>query len=488
MTGTDDDSDGRRRRAYELTAAGERALHDWLASDSPLSMELRHEGALKLFFADALDPDEQLALVRAHARGARARAGATCGPAPTRDRARRAQALPPTGARVGHRAERVLRGLVQSRGAGDRGRRGAPDHARRVVGDRRPPPPQGRGRRARCWPWWPARSAAAWPTGSTPTAPTTRPARATARSSCSSARGRTRSTDVVALVRPRQSVRSPAGRAEVLAVAAELRRDPDVARVSTFREGGECARVARRPGVLRGGQLQAGGGGLGRGRAPARPLRGTPARGAGRRRDRQHRGQRAGVGGPGAGRAAGPPVPVPPLVPLLPERRGRPAAADGGDHHDPAHVPVAAHRQRARVGVGVRPQFGHRTRARPGHRLQPLRRVPVPGGDGAHRGPWPGPPAHAGHGRPHGSLQLPDGGRRDVLPDRVPAALPLLDGHRRRAGGAAGQRRGAHPPPRRAHAARAARERARAAAAPAGPRARGAAATRAAAGTGCRGS
>ncbi len=50
--------------------------------------------------------------------------------------------------------------------------------------------------------------------------------------------GANATTDVVALVRPRQSVRSPAGRAEVLAVAAELRRDPDVARVSTFREGG----------------------------------------------------------------------------------------------------------------------------------------------------------------------------------------------------------------------------------------------------------
>ncbi len=65
VSGTDDESDGRGRRAYELTEAGERALHDWLTSDAPLSLELRHEGALKLFFADALDPDEQLALIRA---------------------------------------------------------------------------------------------------------------------------------------------------------------------------------------------------------------------------------------------------------------------------------------------------------------------------------------------------------------------------------------------------------------------------------------
>jgi uncharacterized membrane protein YdfJ with MMPL/SSD domain len=52
--------------------------------------------------------------------------------------------------------------------------------------------------------------------------------------------GANASTDVVALVRPRRSLRSPAGRAEVLRVAAELRRDPDVARVTTFREGGSA--------------------------------------------------------------------------------------------------------------------------------------------------------------------------------------------------------------------------------------------------------
>src|SRR5436190_22940597 len=39
VSGTDDDSDGRRRRAYELTEAGERALRDWLTSDAPLSLE-----------------------------------------------------------------------------------------------------------------------------------------------------------------------------------------------------------------------------------------------------------------------------------------------------------------------------------------------------------------------------------------------------------------------------------------------------------------
>ena len=65
-------SNGRRRKAYELTRAGERALHDWLTSDEPLHIELRHEGALKFFFSDSLTAEEQLELVRRIARHARA--------------------------------------------------------------------------------------------------------------------------------------------------------------------------------------------------------------------------------------------------------------------------------------------------------------------------------------------------------------------------------------------------------------------------------
>ena len=64
VKGEVDRSNGRRPKAYELTAAGERALHDWLTSDEPLHIELRHEGALKFFFSDSLTPDGQLALVR----------------------------------------------------------------------------------------------------------------------------------------------------------------------------------------------------------------------------------------------------------------------------------------------------------------------------------------------------------------------------------------------------------------------------------------
>jgi DNA-binding PadR family transcriptional regulator len=64
IRGEQDASDGRRKRAYALTAEGRKALHDWLTSDEPLVRELRHEGILKLFFSDALDPEEQLAQLR----------------------------------------------------------------------------------------------------------------------------------------------------------------------------------------------------------------------------------------------------------------------------------------------------------------------------------------------------------------------------------------------------------------------------------------
>jgi PadR family transcriptional regulator, regulatory protein AphA len=64
VEGEIDRSNGRRRKAYQLTPAGEEALHDWLNSDEPLHLELRHEGALKFFFSDALTDREQVALVR----------------------------------------------------------------------------------------------------------------------------------------------------------------------------------------------------------------------------------------------------------------------------------------------------------------------------------------------------------------------------------------------------------------------------------------
>jgi PadR family transcriptional regulator, regulatory protein AphA len=43
---------GRRRTVYRLTAAGKRALAEWLAQE-PDTFETRDEGLLKLFFADS---------------------------------------------------------------------------------------------------------------------------------------------------------------------------------------------------------------------------------------------------------------------------------------------------------------------------------------------------------------------------------------------------------------------------------------------------
>jgi DNA-binding PadR family transcriptional regulator len=64
IEGTEEPEDGRKRKAYRLTPAGQDALRDWLNSPDELHTELRHEGVLKFFFADALAPEEQLALMR----------------------------------------------------------------------------------------------------------------------------------------------------------------------------------------------------------------------------------------------------------------------------------------------------------------------------------------------------------------------------------------------------------------------------------------
>lgn len=52
---------GRARTVHELTPAGRKALEGWLRSDRELVHEIRDEGMLKLFFADAACPEAQLA-------------------------------------------------------------------------------------------------------------------------------------------------------------------------------------------------------------------------------------------------------------------------------------------------------------------------------------------------------------------------------------------------------------------------------------------
>lgn len=65
ITGTAKPRGGRQRIVYQLEPAGEAALHDWLTSQDRLIFELRDLALLKLFFADLLDREEALALVRA---------------------------------------------------------------------------------------------------------------------------------------------------------------------------------------------------------------------------------------------------------------------------------------------------------------------------------------------------------------------------------------------------------------------------------------
>lgn len=64
LLGRDDPHGARQRRAYELTAAGERALMSWLREPSVPPMELRDEGLLRLAFADHLPRQDAIDLVR----------------------------------------------------------------------------------------------------------------------------------------------------------------------------------------------------------------------------------------------------------------------------------------------------------------------------------------------------------------------------------------------------------------------------------------
>ena len=64
LTHRDDSHGARRRRAYTLTAKGERALMSWLRRARIPPMELRDEGLLRLAFADNLPRAEAIELVQ----------------------------------------------------------------------------------------------------------------------------------------------------------------------------------------------------------------------------------------------------------------------------------------------------------------------------------------------------------------------------------------------------------------------------------------
>ena len=57
IVGSDSPTGGRRRTVYEITADGEEELRAWLRQP-PQAFEMRDEGLLKLFFANALPRGE----------------------------------------------------------------------------------------------------------------------------------------------------------------------------------------------------------------------------------------------------------------------------------------------------------------------------------------------------------------------------------------------------------------------------------------------
>lgn len=61
---SDDPHGARSRSAYRLTEEGETALLAWLRSPRQAPVQIRDEGLLRLFFADALPPEDQIAVVR----------------------------------------------------------------------------------------------------------------------------------------------------------------------------------------------------------------------------------------------------------------------------------------------------------------------------------------------------------------------------------------------------------------------------------------
>jgi PadR family transcriptional regulator AphA len=63
VTARDEPRGRRRRKVYELTSKGERALSDWLHGETDL-FEFRDEGLLRLFFGDLVATEELVGLVR----------------------------------------------------------------------------------------------------------------------------------------------------------------------------------------------------------------------------------------------------------------------------------------------------------------------------------------------------------------------------------------------------------------------------------------
>ena len=64
VTRRDDSHGARARSAYQVTDRGDAALLAWLRSTHEAPLQFRDEGVLRLFLADALPREDQVALVR----------------------------------------------------------------------------------------------------------------------------------------------------------------------------------------------------------------------------------------------------------------------------------------------------------------------------------------------------------------------------------------------------------------------------------------
>ena len=198
-----------------------------------------------------------------------------------------------------------------------------------------------------------------------------------------------------------------------------------------------------------------------------------PRRRRRRPRDRDHAGQRPGRARPDPRGGARVPAPVPARALGLPQPRGRAAPTRLRRAHDPRLAADAARAERRLARVELRAQHRHRRRARPWDRLQPPARLALSRGARAAR---PGRRSGAGDDRDRGQdgcVQLRDRGRRDRDARGLPARVPPLDGHRRRARRPAGGADRADGAARAVHPARSARECAFAGALAAGPGADG---------------
>jgi PadR family transcriptional regulator, regulatory protein AphA len=63
VEGVDSPTGGRKRTVYEITADGEAELKAWLRQP-PETFEMREEGLLKLFFADAVPKEDAVEILR----------------------------------------------------------------------------------------------------------------------------------------------------------------------------------------------------------------------------------------------------------------------------------------------------------------------------------------------------------------------------------------------------------------------------------------